>query len=248
MACSHPSSHVSHPSPAAALLSAGGGLWRMAWPGRGSLDQRPVLAGVADRALSLDGLRTVLGPLVLAQQVHGVSLAAIGDASCVLPVAGCDGLTTALPDVTLVIRTADCLPILAWDPIQHVAGILHAGWRGLAGGLPRRLIVWLREVYGSRPSNLWLAIGPAIRACCYDVGAEFEARFGSFVRMDRGRRTCDLIGAATQQLVESGVAAERVLDSGCCTACDAARWHSVRRDGQHAGRLLSFIRLGAMGR
>ena len=86
-----------------------------------------------------------------------------------------------------------------------------------------------------------MAIGPGIRACCYEVGPEFESRFGSFVQVKGNRRTCDLIGAALAQLRRGGVAAASIIDCQQCTACNASRWFSIRREGQTTGRLLSFI-------
>ena len=283
------------------------GLWRFLI----SNDTR-LLAGVTDRSGDLERLRTCLHPdarwgrqarvacgrgLVLAEQIHGASLAAIETTDPPAnPIAGCDGLTTRVRGLALVIRTADCLPIVVWDPIQEVVGLIHAGWRGLVSRLPMRVVSFVQRVYHSRPQDLWVGIGPAIRSCCYEVGKEFEPRFGSFVHpaprklrpfprrlprdpsprnperergtgwgggakcpegflpeatpplagwggvhTGRGRLTCDLIGCATQQLVASGVRPWRVVDSGQCTSCEAVRWHSVRRDGEHGGRLLSFV-------
>ena len=191
--------------------------------------------------------------MVLAGQVHGASVAVVDMSHPSSdPITGCDGLTTRRPGLALVIRTADCLPILIWDPVRQVVGLMHAGWRGLASHLPMRVVSFVQRFYRSHSRDLVVGIGPAIRACCYEVGEGFESRFGPFVREEHGRRTCDLIGCATEQLVASGVRPRRVVDSGQCTYCslcpgvlaeglnDAKRWHSVRRDGESGGRLLSF--------
>jgi len=140
-----------------------------------------------------------------------------------------------------VIRTADCLPIFLLDPQRRAVGIAHAGWRGLAAGLLLRLVTAFRHVYHSRPVELRAAIGPAIRSCCYEVGPEFETRFGSFVQVSSGRRTCDLIGVAIRQLRRAGLTPSRMVDSGQCTFCSSSPWYSIRREGQDTGRLLSFI-------
>lgn len=215
------------------------GLWRF----RLAQDRR-LIAGVTDRAGDLQTLRAhpaVGGHLVLAEQVHGASVAALDMPNPPSgPIAGCDGLATRTPGLALVIRSADCLPIVLWDPIQRVVGLIHAGWRGLVGHLPLRALSLLRNCYHSNPAHLWIGIGPAIRPCCYDVGREFLPRFGRFVSTRRGRRVCDLIGYATQQLLAGGVSRAQVVDSGRCTACEPARWYSVRREGEHGGRLLSF--------
>jgi YfiH family protein len=180
--------------------------------------------------------------VIQAEQVHGSSIAVVQHArEDTRPVAGCDALLTSVPGVGLVIRTADCLPIFLLDPRRRAIGIAHAGWRGLAAGLPLRLVAAFRHLYHSVPSALRVAIGPAIRSCCYEVGPEFETRFGSFVQVRDGRRTCDLIGVAIEQLQRGGVSPARIVDSGQCTSCSSSSWCSIRRDGQETGRLLSFI-------
>lgn len=219
------------------------GLWRLSLPRA----DRAVIAGVTDRSADVETLRqqlTCARGMVLMEQVHRASLVAIESPQPpAQPIPGCDALTTRLAGVAVLVRTADCLPLFVWDPIQQVVGLAHAGWRGLVARLPLRLIGFLRHVYHSDPRDLVVGIGPAIRACCYEVGIEVAQRFGPFLRQTGGRRTCDLIGCATTQLLAAGVRPSRVVDCGCCTACDAARWHSVRRDGADAGRLVSFILL-----
>ena len=225
---------------AAALALWRPGLWRLKLAG-----ETRVIAGVGDRSSDVSGLAGQLGMsggVVCAEQVHGVGIAAVDLGAAVAgPVPGCDGLVTQTAGTALVIRTADCLPVFAWDPRQQAVGIAHAGWRGLAKRLPARLVAFLVERYHSRPGDLWIGIGPAIRSCCYEVDEQFAPAFAPYIRRADGRRTCDLIAAAVHQIRSAGVRAERVVDSGECTACDAARWHSVRRDGESAGRLFSFI-------
>ena len=216
-----------------------GGWWFRRWA------SPSLIAGISSRSLDPGewlrrlptGVRTVS-----AEQVHGSSVAAIGAArSDGLIIPGCDALVTGTAGVALLIRTADCLPILFADPSRGVVGIAHAGWRGLAGGLPERVLSTFRHVYQSRVEEVWVAIGPAIRACCYEVGPELMRHFGSFVEERRGRRTCDLIGAAMAALRRCGVRPRRLVDSGQCTACERRRWFSLRRDGPETGRMVSVI-------
>ncbi|MBI3320258.1 MAG: polyphenol oxidase family protein [Candidatus Omnitrophica bacterium] len=218
------------------------GLWRFRLPDAG----RSMIAGVTDRSATLETLRAqpaFANRLVLLEQTHGASTVAV-ESSCpppADPIPGCDAMTTAKAGIVGIVRTADCLPIFVWDPIRRVVGVAHAGWRGLEKRLPMRLIRFLRDVYHSNPRDLSVGIGPAIHACCYEVGQEFAQRCQPFVRTGGDRLTCDLVGYATEQLLASGVRPARLIDSGCCTACDPGTWHSVRRDGAAAGRLLSFI-------
>ena len=224
------------------LASDGHGLWRWTQPG-----SQEVVAGLIDADGTLEHLRAswpVGTTLVSVEQVHGASIASAElRGSPELVIAGCDGLVTSAPHVALTIRTADCLPIALWDRTRRVVALVHAGWRGLFRGLPRRCVWRLREQYGSAAEDLHVAIGPAIHACCYEVGREFPSVFGAFSRQRSGRILCDLIGYARCQLREAGLRDERITDSGICTACAPGRWYSVRRDGQATGRLMSYILL-----
>jgi len=216
------------------------GLWRLtgwgpSWVTAGIVGPPAELSQLLPH---LPGARGV----VQAEQVHGVSLAVIQQArERTPPVAGCDALITNSPGIGLVIRTADCLPMFFLDPARRAIGVAHAGWRGLAAGLPLRMVAAFRHQYHSRPQDLRVAIGPAIRSCCYEVGQEFSARFGPFVQVHGGRRTCDLIGAAIKQLQQGGIRPARMTDSGQCTSCSSSSWFSIRRNGQQTGRLFSFI-------
>ncbi len=206
-----------------------------------------LIAGVADRHADTAQLTRLLraSSTVEAEQVHGAGISVIGRTRAREPLPGCDALVTEVPGTALLVRTADCLPLLIADPRRGVIAIAHAGWRGLAASLPARLVAALRHSAQSRPDELHVAIGPAIHACCYEVRPECAGRFGRFVREAQGRLMCDLIGVAIEELVRSGVRPERIVDSGQCTACDLGRWCSVRREGGATGRLMSFIMMRA---
>ena len=218
------------------------GLWRLtgwgpSWVTAGIVGPPAELSQLLPH---LPGARGV----VQAEQVHGSSLAVVQHArELTQPVAGCDALLTNVSGLGLVIRTADCLPIFFLDPARRAVGLAHAGWRGLAAGLPLRMVAAFRHQYHSRLQDLRVAIGPAVRSCCYEVGPEFERFFGPFVQASSGRRTCDLPAAAIAQLLGAGVRRDRILDSAICTACDLRTWFSLRREGPATGRLTSLILL-----
>lgn len=235
---------------APALQPTREGIWRL-----GGWASRRIVAGVIGRDVDASRLLGTLGASVSAveaEQVHGASLAMIGRAGAMPPrpaptaeapqaVPGCDALLTEVPGVALLVRTADCLPVFFADPGRGVVGMAHVGWRGLMGSLPARMVAAFRHGYQTEVRRLAVAIGPAIRACCYEVGPEFAARFGPFVQERGARRTCDLIGATLAELRRCGVATAQVWDTGQCTACGLERWYSLRREGPATGRLVSFI-------
>jgi len=215
------------------------GGWAPSWASAGMTDR------TADRQALLAQLPASVR-VIEAEQVHGGSLAVIhGTGAVGTPIAGCDALLTDVPGTALLIRTADCLPIFVMDPVRRAIGIAHAGWRGLAAQLPLRLVGAFRHAYHSAPEELRAVIGPAIHACCYEVGPEFEPRFGPFVRQDAGRRMCDLIGVAMEQLARGGIPRAQIADTQLCTASNVQQWFSLRREGPATGRVYSFIMIDA---
>lgn len=136
--------------------------------------------------------------------------------------------------VAVSVRTADCLPILLADPTHGAVAAIHAGWRGTAAHIVRAAIDRMRAEFGSNPRDILAAIGPGIGVCCYDVGEEVARQFG---RETAGR--IDLAEANRLQLIEAGV--EKIDVLGLCTFCDAARFHSFRREKNRAGRMISYI-------
>ncbi|MGH9327453.1 MAG: peptidoglycan editing factor PgeF [Terriglobia bacterium] len=92
-----------------------------------------------------------------------------------------DALLTESPGVLLSVRTADCLPVLIVDPQNHAVAAIHAGWRGGLGRIIEKTVAEMRRVFRSEPRYLFVALGPSIRACCYEVGEEvIDAFAGQF--------------------------------------------------------------------
>jgi polyphenol oxidase len=102
----------------------------------------------------------------------------------------------------------------------------------------RETIARMQGEFGTRPEDLWVAIGPGIGECCYEVGEEVARQFGHGAA---GR--IDLAAANRRQLLDAGVLDEHVHLLELCTYCDAQRFHSYRRDKSAAGRMISYIRV-----
>lgn len=170
--------------------------------------------------------------LVPVRQIHSdrtIVLNRIGDNKELLQ--GADGIVALEPGACPVIRTADCVPIMAVIPPLQALGIFHAGWRGTCNRVVEKGVELLLRSTGARPEEVVAAIGPAIRRCCYEVGSEVEAEFQA-----AGHRTeeifrngyLDLVEANKAQLLRLGVTS--LLDSGSCTACHPEFFYSYRRD------------------
>ena len=148
-----------------------------------------------------------------------------------------DVLLTDQAGLTVSVRTADCYPILLADPEHGAVAAIHAGWRGTAAGIVGEAIGRMRNVYGSRAEALYAAIGPGIGVCCYEVGEEVARKFG----MQQAGHL-DLAAANRKQLTAAGMPETQISTVGGCTYCDADRFFSYRREGERAGRMISFIR------
>lgn len=113
------------------------------------------------------------------RQVHSDLIHCVSQAS-EHPLAG-DGLITKTPGLLLAVLTADCLPVIVVDPKHRAVGVFHAGWRGTVKRIVEKGVGEMRKHFGSNPAQLWAAIGPGIRNCCYQVGPEvkdtFQAQF-----------------------------------------------------------------------
>lgn len=149
-----------------------------------------------------------------------------------------DALITNRPGIALSIRTADCFPILLADLEHRAVAAIHAGWRGTAEEIVGRTLDAMRSDFDTSPGQIVAAIGPGIGVCCYQVGEDVARRFG---RNGAGR--LDLAAINREQLIRTGVPASRIDTVGRCTFCESALFHSYRRDGEHAGRMISFIRI-----
>jgi len=116
-------------------------------------------------------------PLVTLRQTHS-DLIHLVDQPPAFPLVG-DGLVTEVPRILLAVQTADCLPVILVDRKTHAIGIFHAGWRGTVKRIVEKGVGELRRWFGTQPRNLLAAIGPAIHACCYEVGEEVRDKFHS---------------------------------------------------------------------
>jgi len=189
-----------------------------------------------------------LGRLLLLKQVHGASVVrAPWDGT---PEA--DAGTASEPGLLLGIETADCLPVFVVDPRRRALAAAHAGWRGTAQGVAARAVDALLAE-GSRPDDLVAALGPCIGPCCYEVGEDVRAAFGAggdglFRPGPAGKPHFDLRQANACQLVAAGVRAEALAHVDECTRCRPELYHSYRRDGRGAGRMINAGRLPDLGR
>lgn len=179
-------------------------------------------------------------PLVL-KQVHGVVVHRAAHSAQGLEG---DGWVLGPGDEGLCVGvySADCMPLYLWTDDGKYAGVFHAGWKGMAEGMPARAVAALVE-RGAKASSLQAAFGPHIGVDGYKVGRELESRFpdSSFARREDGQHL-DLDADARRQLAASGIPAEGIGPAAPCTLSHPDDYHSFRRDKQDA-RMLALLSL-----
>jgi YfiH family protein len=183
-------------------------------------------------------------------QVHGVEVA-IGDAprSQESPLSQADVILTDKPSVTLMMRFADCVPILFNDPVRKVVGIAHAGWMGTVRGTVRCAVETMKKRYNSKAANILAAIGPSIGPDHYEIGPDvvnqIKRAFGGdskrLLSMSFGSMKFDLWAANRLLLEQAGV--HHIEVAGLCTACDVEDWYSHRAEKGRTGRFGAIIAL-----
>jgi hypothetical protein len=153
-----------------------------------------------------------------------------------------DAVLTDQPDLPIVVRTADCLPVYLYDARHRAIGVAHCGWRSTQKHILKKTIDLMHKFYRTQAGDLKVALGPALRSCHYEVGNEFLEFFPEQTQKRDGKIFFDLIKANRTQLNEAGVSSDHIADCQICTYCDPDL-HSHRRDGARAGRLLSLMML-----
>jgi YfiH family protein len=159
-----------------------------------------------------------------------------------------DELITATPGQPIGVYTADCVPVILYDPKTHTTGVVHAGRAGTEKGIVPATIKRMVECFGVKTATLKVALGPSIGPCCYEVKEDCLATlkinfpgWRSWVQEHtEGKVLLDLWKANREQALEEGVSDSRIVLSGECTACHLDRWYSYRKEGQRAGRMLTF--------
>jgi YfiH family protein len=167
-----------------------------------------------------------------------------------------DAILTDRPNVTLFMRFADCVPVFLYDPKRNVVGLVHAGWQGTVKRVCEAAIRQLEQNYGSRPGDVYAAIGPSIGPDHYeigpDVGEQVASAFGSqaselMIVSEKAPGTIklDLWNANRVVLEQAGVG--QVEIAGLCTACDLENWYSHRAEHGKTGRFGALIACKSAG-
>ena len=171
-----------------------------------------------------------------------------------------DALMTRLRGVGLFWAVADCSPMLVVDPVHEAIAMVHAGWRGTSRAIVVDAIHRMGQLYGSRPADLFVGIGPTIGPCCYEVDEKVQAAFDSHPIAGMHARfsklmvpdQVDTLGASLRldlaasnqaQLLSIGIPQKQIELSGFCTGCHRDLFFSNRMEGGRTGRYAAVLAL-----
>ncbi len=153
-----------------------------------------------------------------------------------------DGLITAEKGIPLVVFTADCVPILLYDPKQPVVAAVHAGWRGTVQNIGGKAVRMMQEQFGSDPKDILAAIGPSIGPCHFAFGKEATEYFPEeFCKPCEDGYLVDLWAMNRKRVMEQGVPEENIEVAELCTVCHAEEFYSYRTHREHTGRQAAMI-------
>ena len=196
--------------------------------------------------------------VVTGHQVHGTRIALVTDpATDRDSLEGYDALMTNVKGCAIGVRTADCIPVLLYDPVKEAVAAIHSGWKGTLNRISPKTIFRMKDVFGTDPEDLKAVIGPGICRNCFQVGDEVVQYFkGNGINIEpiyswngprqegsmKGGHHLDLIEENRLLLMECGVPAANIQVSGLCTYEDG-RFFSARREGASCGRNINAIKM-----
>ena len=199
-----------------------------------------------------NALQFPLEKLVLANQTHSDIVRVVTEKDCRGSLSHrdypeCDGLVTNTPGVAIAVFTADCTPILYYDPVTGAVGAAHAGWRGTAAGIAAKVVDTMVSAFGCKTEDIRAAIGPNIGACCFETHSDVpeamlaalgeEARPYIFPAGEKFR--VDLKGINALFLRRAGV--KNIEIAAECTVCQSHRFWSHRVTKGQRGSQISVI-------
>jgi polyphenol oxidase len=186
------------------------------------------------------------------QQCHSDNIKVVSNETNIDELKETDALITNVKGLAIAILSADCVPILLFDPIHNAIAAIHAGWRGTIKNIAESAVLAMKKNYQSDPANLIAGIGPSISFEKYEVGEEvaslFRNLFGSNSKIigadqKKGKTHIDLWEANKQLLIRCGLLSGNIEVAGICTFSHPELFFSARRDGISCGRFGSIIML-----
>jgi len=205
-----------------------------------------------NRMTLVQALGIALANLTTARQIHEAHVKIVseelrgkGSTDYQGAIDGTDAMVTNVPGICLMVLSADCVPILMWDPAKKVIGVVHAGWKGTLHLIARKTVKVFQKDFDSSPHDIRAGIGPSIGPCCFEVGSEVISQVKD--RLGIGKKHIarkpadkkgyfDLWSANQEQLVQAGIPENNIEVARTCTCDHADVFFSHRCEGGRTGR------------
>lgn len=216
-----------------------------------------------NRELLAEQLALKVSQFVIPHQVHGITVRNIDESYRRMTptqrtewLEGVDALITQHSDFCLCVSTADCIPLVIYNPIQHAVACIHAGWRGTVQRIVEHTLNRMAQEFGTKGADCYAAIGPGISKDSFEVGEEVYDSFQKAhfpmetiatrwpaMNQHPSKWHIDLPEANRLQLLDRGLLPSHIFLSNVCTYQQSERFFSARRLGIDSGRILTGIRL-----
>ena len=197
--------------------------------------------------------------IVCSKQTHTTNIRRVTKADCGKGVVSpldyddVDGLITDEPEIILATFYADCVPLYFVDTKNKAIGLGHSGWRGTVDKMGEKMLIAMKEAYGTEPQNVVAAIGPSICQECYEVGAEVAEVFKTTFPYDighivaegkvEGKYQLNLWEANKTILLAAGIHPDKLAVTDLCTCCNSEMLFSHRASNGKRGNLGAFMEL-----
>lgn len=196
-----------------------------------------------NRRCFLAALRIPPGRLATSHQVHGNEVLLARQPG---HWEGYDAIITGQKGIFVAVSTADCAPILVYDPVREAVAAIHAGWRGTASKVAGKALLAMQREFGTRPQDCLACIGACIGRDNYEVDENVARHFNAgHKREDKGRGKwfVSLKKANKAQLLEGGIPEGQIEVSPYCTYAHNEDYFSHRKENGTTGRMLAVIGL-----
>lgn len=180
------------------------------------------------------------------RQIHSNSIVSVNSSMNFETPPQCDALITNCWDIPLMVMSADCTPILLYDPINHAIGAVHAGRAGALNRILPLTLEAMNKNYGTALSDIQIVFGPSIQGCCYEINETIahdvkDKGYEEALIRTKEKVSLDVNTILHLQLKALGISSQQVETSNQCTSCNCHEYFSYRAEEQHTGRIAGVI-------
>lgn len=207
---------------------------------------------IGENHFSLSGTRKLLrgagapaGQIAGLTQIHGNRVIRVSAKTAKFPEG--DALYSDLPNLYLLVHSADCLPVLFYNKAAGIIGAVHTGWRGTQKGVLKAAVEAVMEKHAAPMGDFVFYLGPAAQACCYEVNMlpaqadGFAEFYSEYLTVRDGKTYLDFVGANIQQLRKMGIGEKQIENSAICTIHNHQYPSHRREQGKRREILISLI-------